>query len=175
MNRTDPPGWNPLLGIPPTNTLEKLNLLALSLDEPTKLVRHVGERNKRWPFFHTGDRLVHALLGLHRTYFWQVSTTAFAPVEAITECGVLALLRSTQRAGVAPIYDSGEISPDRHVTCLRCVGGDEEGVRYRHSQKKAAFGRSYSVQHVNNLFGSNKPNMQQMPRTITGHRPRRTS
>lgn len=136
-------GWNPLLGVAPTATLEALETLAYSLGVPAKLEQPTIGRNRRWPFLHTGDRLVHALLGLHRTYYWYVSATAYAPVEAITECGVLALLRSDQRGGVGPIYDSGEIAPDRHVTCLRCVGGDEEGLRFRNTQKQAAFGRNY--------------------------------
>ncbi len=160
-------GWSPLLGIPPTSLYAALEALAKEKGEPHRLVpAAVGSKASRWPFFHTGDGLVHSLLGLHGTQHWQASGHGPAPVEAITECGVLALLRSTQHMDV-PQYDSGAIAPDRHLTCLRCASGvDGEGMAYRQYQKERNFGTMYGMDpsRMSKLVNTNQPNMQQIPR-----------
>jgi hypothetical protein len=109
---------------------------------------------------------VHALLGLHATHHWQCTPSGFVPVEAITECGVLALLKSTQHTNI-PQYDAGSIVPDRHLTCLRCASGvDGEGLRYRQAQKQRNFGDMYGMDpsRMSKLTNTHLPNMQQMPR-----------
>lgn len=124
-------GWNPLLGIPPTSIYERL------VDAP-------GPKHLRWPFHHSGDSLVHSLLGLYRTKHWEVGAGFYVPVEAITECGVLALMRPAQVKGAPPVYDSGRIVPTYHLSCLRCASGiDGEGVRFRDVQKETAFAQIY--------------------------------
>lgn len=161
-----PTGWNPLLGIRPTTVLEALEELAKSRGLPWQLVAPPGPKNNRWPFRHAGDGLVHALLPLYRTSFWQVSPSGYAPVEAITECGVLALLEPEQHSRI-PRYDSGSIAPEAFLTCLRCATGvDREGLRYRQFQKERAFGVSYGMDpaKMSALTGTNRPNMQQVPR-----------
>jgi hypothetical protein len=160
--------WNPLLNVLPESLHAALELLAKRLGGPYQLVSAPGPRNKRWPFFHTGDKLVHALLGLHRTYHWQVGPGVYVPVEAITECGVLALLSADQQTKVSR-YDSGSIAPGGHVTCLRCASGvDGEGQRFRDVQKESAFGRLYGKKDGFNMsaapLNSSRPNMQQVPR-----------
>jgi len=163
----DEKGWNPLLGVQPTSLYAALEELAKEKGEPHRLVpAQVGVKHNRWPFYHTGDGLVHALLGLHNTQHWQCTPSGFAPVEAITECGVLALLKSAQHTKI-PQYDSGAIAPESHLTCLRCASGvDGEGVRYRHAQKERNFGTMYGMDpsKTSKLMNTNKPNMQQMPR-----------
>ena len=159
-------GWNPLLGIPPTLVYEALEKLAKERGEPYRLVpAQVGVKHNRWPFRHTGDGLVHALLGLHNTQHWQVSESGFAPVEAITECGVLALLMSTQSTKI-PRYDSGSIVPNDHLTCLRCASGiAHEGMQYRQVQKQRNFGATYGMTSGRmSTLNSRNPPMQQMPR-----------
>ncbi len=159
-------GWNPLLGIPPTSTYEALEKRVMAGDYP-RLVPALGSKNMRWSFRHWGDKLVHGLLGLHRTQYWQMTLNEFVPVEAITECGVLALLKGDQIPGASARYDSGEILRDAHLTCLRCASGMAfEGQQYRNTQKQAAFGRLYGSESMSALVGTNRPNMQQMPRSI---------
>jgi len=160
-------GWNPLLGVPPTSLYAALEELAKEKGEPHRLVpAAVGMKFNRWPFLHTGDGLVHALLALHNTQYWHVSASGYAPVEAITECGVLALLKCPQHTKI-PQYDSGAIVPEAHLTCLRCASGvDGEGLRFRHTQKERNFGAAYGMTpgRMSNLVNTNQPNMQQMPR-----------
>jgi hypothetical protein len=160
-------GWNPLLGQPPTSLYAALAELAKEKGEPHRLVPAVvGMKHNRWPFYHTGDGLVHALLPLHNTQFWYASTNGYAPVEAITECGVLALLKSTQHTKI-PQYDSGAIAPESHLTCLRCASGiDGEGLRYRMAQKDRNFAAAYGMDpsKMSKLMNTSRPNMQQMPR-----------
>jgi hypothetical protein len=160
-------GWNPLLGQPPTSLYAALEALAKEKGEPHRLIpAQVGVKFNRWPFYHHGDKLVHALLPLHNTQFWQCTPNGFAPVEAITECGVLALLKSTQHTTI-PQYDSGAIAPNNHLTCIRCASGiDGEGVRYRQAQKNRNFGAMYGMDmsKSSKLMNTNRPNMQQMPR-----------
>jgi hypothetical protein len=159
--------WNPLLGERPTSLYAALEALAKEKGEPYGLLPpQVGVKHTRWPFRHDGDGLVHALMGLHATLHWQVSESGAAPVEAITECGVLALLKSSQPAKI-PQYDSGVIAPTEHLTCLRCASGvDGEGLRYRQTQKNRNFSNMYgmSSEHVSKLTNTSQPNMQQVPR-----------
>lgn len=163
-------GWSPLLGIPPTSLLAALEALAKEKGEPHRLVpAQVGSKHHRWSFYHPGDKLVHSLLGLHNTMHWYAGENGYAPVEAITECGVLALLKSAQHTNI-PQYDSGVVVPESHLTCLRCASGvDGEGVLYRLYQKERNFGTMYGMDpgRMSTLTTAqmNRPNMQQIPRT----------
>jgi hypothetical protein len=157
-------GWNPLLGVPPASLYETLEKRAAASDGLEKLAPGPGPLKQRWTFRHYGDGLVHNLLALRHTKYWQ-HEREYIPVEAITECGVLALLRSETGWPVA--YDSGMHVPDEPLTCLRCLSGVErEGVQYRETQKAAQFAQAYgmSPEKVSKMLNTNQPNMQQMPR-----------
>lgn len=158
-------GWNPLLGIPPTPLYEALEARAAASNDQLRLEPGPGPRMKRWTFRHYGDGLTHQLLALHSTKYWHYEGGDYVPVEAITECGVLALLK--HETGWPVAYDSGVVTPDEPLLCLRCASGVEmEGARYRETQKARNFAGAYgmSPERMSKVFNTDKPNMQQIPR-----------
>jgi hypothetical protein len=165
-------GWNPLCNVKPLGLLEELASKSVA-DSFPQLVPPPGPQHVRWPFSHNGDRLVHSLMGLYHTHHWQTSQQDYVPVEAITECGVLALLRSEQYPGVMLRYDSGVVVLDGHVTCLACASGvAEEGRRYRKQQKENAHREAFSSEDeamVRTITGRTSyaaSNMRQVPRKM---------
>ncbi len=186
---TRPPRWNfpvqasaadvhqnPLLGVPPKADVPSYaeieqrtpstwnpfqangSALREKLIEQYGVSERIAPKDTRWPFFHFGDKLVHGLLGLYATKY-VFFANGIIPVEGVTDCGVLALLAET-----GGHYDSGYIAGGQVPTCLRCVSGVEtEGVRFRNVQKQGLFGTMYG-KPMSSLQGTNRPNMQQMPR-----------
>ena len=160
-------GWNPLLGVAPASTYEAFEKRALAADSGQLLEPFTSGAEvklKRWPFRHTGDGLVHNLLALHHTKYWREGDV-YVPIEAISECGVLALLR--HETGWPASYDSGVHVPDEPLTCLRCLSGvDTEGMQFRQAQKENRFAGAYgmSPERMSKLTNPNQPNMQQIPR-----------
>lgn len=169
--------WNPLLNEPPTSVYEQLESL-VAVDGARKLGAQKLVEGPvtplQWPFVHSGDNLVHALIPLYRTKYWFVDNELYVPVEAITYCGVLALLKAD--GGVLARYDSGVVTLNA-PTCIRCISGDAEGLRFRDTQKAAFFAKTYGMSDTR-LAGvmtgrmsskapnlnTRMPNMQQMPR-----------
>lgn len=146
-------GWNPLLGVPPVSLYETLEKRAAASDGCWKLEPGPGPREKRWAFRHYGDDLVHNLLALRHTKYWQHEQD-YIPIEAITECGVLALMRS--ETGWPAAYDSGIYVPNEPLTCIRCLSGvEQEGLRYRETQKAAQFAQAYGMtpEKMSKTFG----------------------
>lgn len=141
MSQDERLGWNPLRGMSPLLLLEKLERQSVSDGYP-RLIQPPGPRGKRWSFVHHGDGLTHSLMGLYRTTWWATTQLDYVPVEAITDCGVLALLKSDQPWGLRFAYDAGHVVED-YVTCLFCAGGAPDGLRYYHTQKEFQFGNIY--------------------------------
>jgi len=173
------PGWNPLLGTPPASTLKALEDLVAAQSPRAAQLQLFDNVPKpklnRWPFRTNSDGLVHALMSLHNSKFWGYAG-ASCPVEAITQCGTLALLiAQSTKLGV---YNTGAIVPDSHPTCLACASGlDMRGETFRAAQKEASFGRMYGMSGVktgrmsSSMPNMNVPNMQQMPRNVGKSRP----
>jgi hypothetical protein len=156
--------WSPLLGVAPVSTYEALEKLALSGDNCHLHEMAGSPRSQRWSICHYGDGLVHNLLALHHTKWWQCGNV-LVPVEAISECGILALLKHDPGWPVS--YDAGPYVPDEPLTCLRCLSGvDTEGLQFRQAQKENRFASAYgmSPERMTKMVNTNQPNMQQMPR-----------
>lgn len=102
-------------------------------------------KSVRLPFLYMGDGLVHDLLGLYGTQSWFLNSFAvWVPVDAITDCGILALLHIDPRAPSEPTqWDSGVLVPDTMSTCMRCISKSGEGLAYRQAQKERMIGRAY--------------------------------
>ncbi len=157
-------GWNPLLGVAPVSTYEALEKRIAAGDDAQLLEPVVGMKHKRWTIRHYGDGLVHNLLALHHSKYWQ-KDGVYVPVEAISECGILALLK--HEPGWPVNYDAGPYVPDEPLTCLRCLSGvDTEGMQFRAAQKQNRFAGAYgmSPERMSKLTNTNQPNMQQVPR-----------
>lgn len=164
---------NPLLGVVEDKTKSLYERLeALVRDRNGKIPWQLSgplstPAHNRWPFVAFDDGLTHALMPAHATYFWGTKTVV-CPVYGFTECGIFVTLAvQDEKLGV---YENGKIVPGM-LTCLQCLSGvATEGKAMRQLQKEMNFADAYgmSPEKMSALGNTNKPNMQQVPRTITG-------
>ena len=116
-----------------------------------------ASRNARWSYWLRADGLVHRVLALHCSLYFEQNNLR-VPADGITECGHLTFVPDVPRP--QGIHTGWYVGGDEPPTCILCAtGACSVGEALRTAQKELRFASNFKQTKLLNPYTTNNAAM----------------